>query len=158
MPSKLDSIDLRILRLLQGDGKMKIKDIAGNLEMSNTPVYERIKRMEREGFIKGYSTQIDREKLGFNIVAFVSITLDKHSTDALNVFKEQIEDMDEILECYYIAGLFDFLLKIVVQDMNTYQDFITQRLASIDVVGKVQSSFVMSEIKYNHLLSPKASE
>lgn len=158
MPSKLDSIDLRILRLLQGDGKMKIKDIAGNLEMSNTPVYERIKRMEREGFIKGYSTQIDREKLGFNIVAFVSITLDKHSTDALNVFKEQIEDMDEILECYYIAGLFDFLLKIVVQDMNTYQDFITQRLASIDVVGKVQSSFVMSEIKYNHLLSPKSSE
>lgn len=152
MSSQLDHIDVRILELLQEDGKMKIKDIAASLEMSNTPIYERIKRMEREGYIKGYSTILDKNKLGFSIVAFVSVTLDRHSSDAMKAFKASIDEMHEIVECYQIAGLFDFLLKIVVKDMPGYQEFITERLSSIKVVGKVQSSFVMNEIKHNHLL------
>ncbi len=147
MQEKIDAIDKRIIQLLQQDGKMKIKEIANELKMSNTPIFERIKRLEKNGVIIGYSTLIDKEKLGFNLVAFCSVTLESHHKDYLNEFIRDIRLLPEIIECYHIAGMFDYLLKIYVKDMADYQNFITQKLASVANVGRVQSSFVMTEIK-----------
>lgn len=147
MAYQIDETDKKIIRLLQGDGKLKIKEIAGELGMSNTPVFERIKRLEKESFIKGYSTIVNREKLGFQLVAFCTVTLEGHHTAYLDQFVKDVRLLPEVIECYHIAGLFDYLLKIFARDMNDYQHFITHKLASLANIGRVQSSFVMTEIK-----------
>ncbi len=152
MPVKIDATDRRILQLLQKDGKIKIKEIAHELNMSNTPIFERIKRLEKEGLILGYSTLVDKEKLGFKLVAFCSVTLERHHKEYLGQFETDVMEIPEVIECYHIAGMFDYLLKVYVKDMTDYQLFITQKLASLPNIGKVRSSFVMTEIKNDNIL------
>jgi len=152
MTYQADAIDRRIIQLLQEDGKMKIKEIAAVLNMTNTPIFERIKRLEKEGYIKAYSAVVDRQKLGFSLVAFCNVTLETHHKTNINQFVHDIEMLSEVVECYHIAGLYDYLLKIYVKDMVDYQDFITNKLASIPNIGRVQSSFVMTEVKNNNVL------
>jgi len=152
MSYEADAIDRRIIRLLQEDGKMKIKEIASALKMTNTPIFERIKRLEKEGYIKAYSAIIDKEKLGFSLVAFCNVTLETHHKTNITQFVNDIGKLSEVVECYHIAGLYDYLLKIYVKDMVDYQDFITNKLASIPNIGRVQSSFVMTEVKNNNVL------
>lgn len=152
MDYKIDAIDRRIIQLLQMDGKMKIKEIAHSLKMTTTPIFDRIKRLEKEGFIEGYSTRVNKEKLGFNLVAFCTVSLESHHKEYLHQFVKDVESISEVAECYHIAGMFDYLLKIYVKDMVDYQNFITQKLASLPNIGRVQSSFVMTEVKNNHVL------
>lgn len=147
MNYQLDAIDKRIIQLLQKDGKMKIKEIANLLKMTNTPVFDRIKRLEKEGFIKAYTAIVDNEKLGVQLIAFCSVTLEKHHIEYINQFVEDVKKIPEVVECYHIAGMFDYLLKIYIKDMTDYQLFITQKLSAIANIGRVQSSFVMTEIK-----------
>ena len=147
MKNTLDPIDRRIVELLQNNGKLKIKDIAEKLGMTTTPTYERIKKIEQNGYIKGYTATVDNEKMGFDIVAYCSISLEKHNHAFIEQFIEEVAKLDEVLECYHIAGMFDYLLKVYATDMKEYQDFIANKLASLKNIGKVQSSFVMSEIK-----------
>lgn len=153
MESKIDAIDRRIIQLLQQDGKIKIKELADKLKMTNTPVFDRIKRLEAQGFILGYTAIVDRTKLGYMITAFCSVTLELHHKDFLSQFVEDVKNLEEVAECYHIAGMFDYLLKIYVKDMTAYQNFITQKLSSIPNIGRVQSSFVMTEIK-NEVVLP----
>jgi DNA-binding Lrp family transcriptional regulator len=115
--------------------------------MTNTPIFDRIKRLEKEGFITGYSAIVDKEKLGYKLVAFCSVTLESHHKEYLNQFVREVKELPEVIECYHIAGMFDYLLKIYVKDMVDYQNFIAQKLASLANIGRVQSSFVMTEIK-----------
>lgn len=152
MDYKIDAIDKRIIQLLQQDGKMKIKEVGHALKMTTTPIFDRIKRLEREGFIEGYSTIVNKEKLGFNLVAFCTVSLESHHKEYLNQFVKDVKNIPEVAECYHIAGMFDYLLKIYVKDMVDYQNFITQKLASLPNIGRVQSSFVMTEVKNNHVL------
>jgi len=152
MDYKIDAIDKRIIQLLQQDGKMKIKEVAHALKMTTTPIFDRIKRLEKEGFIEGYSTIVNKEKLGFNLVAFCAVSLESHHKEYLNQFVKDVENIIEVAECYHIAGMFDYLLKIYVKDMVDYQYFITQKLASLPNIGRVQSSFVMTEVKNNPVL------
>ena len=152
MESKIDAIDKRIIMLLQKDGKMKIKEIADALKMTNTPVFERIKRLEKDGFILGYSTIINKKKLGFGLVAYCSVTLESHHREYLVQFESDVKQIPEVIECYHLAGMFDYLLKLYVKDMFDYQQFITDKLASLPNIGRVQSSFVMTEIKNETVL------
>jgi DNA-binding Lrp family transcriptional regulator len=152
MDYKIDAIDKRIIQLLQQDGKMKIKEVAHALKMTTTPIFDRIKRLEKEGFIEGYSTIVNKEKLGFNLVAFCAVSFESHHKEYLNQFVKDVENIIEVAECYHIAGMFDYLLKIYVKDMVDYQNFITQKLASLPNIGRVQSSFVMTEVKNNPVL------
>ncbi len=148
----IDATDNRILQLLQSNGKIKIKEIAQALGMTNTPIFDRIKRLEREGFIKGYRAIIDREKLGFGLVAFCSVTLERHHKEYLDQFVIDIKKIPEVIKCYHIAGTFDYLLKIYVRDMSDYQHFLSQKLATLPNIGRVQSSFVMTEVKDENTL------
>lgn len=147
MKYQVDAIDRKIIKLLQQDGKMRIKEIAAQLGLTNTPVFDRIKRLEADGVITGYTAKVDRSKLGFQLIAFCSVSFDQHQRELIRNFEEDIAKLDEVLECYHIAGMFDYLLKVLVVDMDQYQQFITEKLASIQYIGKVQSSFVMTEVK-----------
>lgn len=152
MDYQIDATDKRILQLLQKNGKIKIKEIAKALKMTNTPIFDRIKRLEKEGYIEGYAAKLAKEKLGFQLVAFCSVTLEKHHNEYIHQFVEDIQGIPEVIECYHIAGMFDYLLKIYAKDMEDYQHFITKKLAALPNIGKVQSSFVMTEVKNNQIL------
>ena len=142
----LDDIDLRILSLLQRDGKMTIKEVASQLSLTMTPVYERIRKMEREGVIRKYMALLDRKKLGYEMLVFCEVSLKSHSIEYIQQFTESIAVVHEVVECYHIAGRYDFLLKVVVKTMDDYQKFVLTRLSSLDNIGRVQSLFVLREV------------
>ena len=148
----MDAIDRRILDLLQRDGKIKIKEIAAALNMSNTPIFERIKRLEKDGVISGYKAVVDRNKLGFHLTAFCAVSLESHHVEYIEQFVDDVRGLSEVAECYHIAGSFDYLLKLYMKDMEDYQIFVSKKLASLANIGKVQSSFVMTEIKNEKVL------
>jgi Lrp/AsnC family leucine-responsive transcriptional regulator len=148
----LDATDLRILALLQENAQLTNKEIAARIGMTTTPVYERIKRMHEQGYIRRYAALLDREKLGLALVAFCNVQLKEHSRPYLVQFEEQVRALNAVVECFHLAGMYDYLLKVVTKDMADYQHFIINTLAALDNIGTVQSSFVMTEIKYSTAL------
>jgi DNA-binding Lrp family transcriptional regulator len=146
---QLDNTDYQILHLLQKNAKFTIKEIASEMGMTTTPVYERIKRMEEDGYIQNYVALLDKEKLGLHLTIFCKVSLQDHSQEHLEVFETQVKDHPEIIECFQIAGDFDYLLKVVLQDMAAYQKFMIGKLAKLPNIQKVQSSFVMNQVKCN---------
>ena len=149
---QLDATDRRILKMLQHDAKVTIKEMANQLNMTNTPVFERVKRLERDGFIKQYTAILDRQKIGLQMVVFCTVSLKVHHADFLERFEEEVTCLEEVVECYHIAGMFDYLLKVVVKDMDVYRQFVSKKLAALENIGKVQSSFVMTEIRHSTAL------
>lgn len=143
----LDKKDRLILKLLQEDAKASIKKIANEVGLSVTPVYERIKRLEKKGIISHYSAILDKEKIGLELSVFCQVSLRIHSESYIKRFKRFIVQKKEIQEAYHIAGNFDYLLKIVVHDSKQYHKFIVEHLSKLDVVSNVQSNIVMDEIK-----------
>jgi len=143
----LDPTDIRILNLLQLNGKLTNKEIAESVGMSISPVFERVKRLEEKGVIRRYTAQLDRTLVGLEMIAFCNVSLKEHNRAYLDRFESEISALSEVIECYHIAGLFDYLLKIAVKDMNAYHHFMIDKLAALDNIGNVQSMFVMNEIK-----------
>ena len=144
----LDQTDRHILQLLQHDARLTNKEIADKLGKSISPVYERIKWLEQEGYITRYVGLADRNKLGLHLVAFTNVQLKEHAQSMLQAFEREVVKLPEVLECYHMTGMYDYLLKVVVTDMNQYQDFIVNKLAKLPNIGTVQSSFIMTEVKY----------
>jgi len=143
----MDEIDRRILEILEKDAKLSTKEIAAKVGLSVTPVFERIRKMERRGIITGYRARVNRESVGRNILAICSISLDQHRTEYLKRFEKEIVNFPEIDECLHVAGQFDYLLRVSTPDMESYRRFVTEKLASLDNIAHVQSSFVMTEVK-----------
>ncbi|MBS2097263.1 Lrp/AsnC family transcriptional regulator [Carboxylicivirga linearis] len=144
---QLDATDKKLIMLLQKDAKMTTKQLAHHLNLSITPVFERIKRLERNGVIEKYVAIINKEKVGKELIAFCNVSLKEHSHDIIRDFEKSISELPEVLECHHIAGMFDYTLKVVTEDMETYHHFVYNKLSSVNNVGNVQSSFVMREIK-----------
>jgi Lrp/AsnC family transcriptional regulator, leucine-responsive regulatory protein len=144
---KLDETDKEILKHLQQDAKLTTKELAGRLNLSATPVYERIKRLENEKAIKKYVAIVDREKLGLDLMVLCNIKLKEHAKEAGSKFVKAITIMPEVVEVLNISGDYDFQIKVVVTDMREYQSFIMNKLASLENIGSTQSIFVMGEIK-----------
>lgn len=142
---KLDATDIKILEVLQTDGRITTKALADQLSLSTTPVFERVKRLEREGIIKQYVALLDNRKLDLMLTAFISISLTKHSRSYLEKFVNEVNQYPEVMECYHIAGNFDFLLKVVLKNMERYEAFVLTKLSTIVNLGQVQSSFVLSQ-------------
>ncbi|RPD97934.1 Lrp/AsnC family transcriptional regulator [Aureibaculum marinum] len=143
----IDSVDKSILKLLQSDAKLTIKEIGNKLNLSATPIFERIKRLERSGYITSYKALIDRKKVGLSLMVFCDISLNQHHASHIAKFEKDIQQFNEVIACYHIGGSFDYLIKVVAKDMDEYQNFVSKKLASIDNIRKVQSSFVMREVK-----------
>jgi DNA-binding Lrp family transcriptional regulator len=148
MAIKMDSTDKEILRHLQQDALLTTKELASRLNLSPTPVYERVRRLEKDGVIKKYVALVDREKVAKDLMVFCSIRLKEHAQEAGAKFVQEIVRLDEVQECYNISGDYDFMLKIVVHDMREYQAFLMNKLASLENIGSTHSIFVMSEIKH----------
>lgn len=148
----LDAKDISILALLQQNARMTVKEIADTIHLSTTPVHERIKRLEANGVIKQYATLVDHTKVKKGLIAICYVSLKEHSKTAGTKFIKAINAMTEVIECYNISGEFDFMLKVVTEDMNAYHDFHVNKLSSIENMGHVQSVFVIGIIKQTHQL------
>lgn len=143
----LDKTDLLILKYLQQNARMTIKEISEKVHLSTTPVHERIRRMEQGGVITKYVTLVNAAKTGKGLMVICYVSLRQHSKNAGARFIKSILEMNEVLECLTISGQFDFLLKVVTENMDSYYDFHVNRLSEIENVGNVQSVFVMGVVK-----------
>lgn len=150
--NSLDGKDLAILRLLQENARITVKEISDKVHLSTTPVHERIKRMEETGVIKQYATLVDHTKVKKGLMVICYVSLKQHSKEAGDKFIKIIQELNEVIECYNISGEFDFMLKVVSEDMNAYYDFHVNKLSQIENMGHVQSVFVMGIIKQTHQL------
>ncbi len=148
----LDKKDLEILKLLQQNARITIKEISGKIHLSTTPVHERIKRMEESGVIKQYVTLVNHEKVNKGLMVICYVSLKQHSKNAGVKFIKTIHELNEVVECFSISGEFDFMLKVICEDMNSYYDFHVNKLSEIENMGHVQSIFVMGIIKQTHQL------
>ena len=147
-----DSKDLLILGLLQENARITVKEISEKIHLSTTPVHERIKRMEAEGVIKQYVTLVDPGKVKRGLMVICYVSLKVHSKNAGLKFIKTINELNEVTECFSISGEFDFMLKVVAENMDAYYDFHVNRLSPIENMGHVQSVFVMGIIKQTHRL------
>jgi Lrp/AsnC family leucine-responsive transcriptional regulator len=151
-PAKLDQKDLAILKLLQHNARITVKEISDKVHLSTTPVYERIKWMEETGVIKQYATLVDHSKVKKGLMVICYVSLKQHNKTAGAKFIKAINEMDEVIECYNISGEFDFMLKVVAENMDSYYDFHVNHLSEIENIGNVQSVFVMGVVKQTHVM------
>lgn len=126
---------------------MTVAQLANEVNRSPTPVYERIKKLEANGVICGYTAIVDHSKLNRGLTAFCEVSLKSHEAGHLKAFEEKIWELDDIIECHHIAGSFDYLLKIQVSDISTYQKFVMEKLTSVPYIAHLQTDFAMKEIK-----------
>ena len=143
----VDRKDLEILKLLQKNARITVKEIAETIHLSTTPVHERVKRLEQSGIITHYAAMLDAAKLGKRLMVICHVSLREHNKIAGSKFIKAILAMPEVLECYSISGEFDFLLKVLTEDMEVYYDFHVNKLSQVENVGHVQSTFVMGVVK-----------
>lgn len=147
---KLDKVDLQILRTLQENARLTTKELAARVNLSSTPVFERLKRLENNGYIKKYIAVLDAEKLNQGFVVFCNVKLKRMNRDIAADFAKVVQDIPEVTECYNISGSFDYLLKIHAPNMKYYQEFLLNVLGTIDSLGSVESTFVMYEVKHDY--------
>jgi len=143
----LDRIDRRILRTLQEDGRLSNVELARRVGLSPTPCLERVRRLERAGYITGYRALLSPQKLDAALLAFVQVTLDRTTPDAFEQFRATVVAMPEVLECHMVAGGFDYLLKVRVRDMAGYRHFLGETLTSIRGISQTHTYVVMEEVK-----------
>lgn len=148
----LDEKDMAILRLLQQNARITVKEISDTIHLSTTPVHERIKRMEEMGVIKQYATLVDHAKVKKGLMVICYVSLKQHNKNAGLKFIKAIQEMHEVIECYNISGEFDFMLKVVAENMDAYYDFHVNKLSQVENMGHLQSVFVMGIIKQTHQL------
>lgn len=148
----LDKKDFAILRLLQENARITVKELSEKTHLSTTPVHERIKKMEANGVITQYVTLVDHTKVNRGLMVICYVSLKQHSKNAGVKFIKTINELTEVIECYSISGEYDFMLKVVCEDMNAYYDFHVNKLSAADNIGHVQSTFVMGIIKQTHQL------
>lgn len=144
---ELDAIDEQIISILQKQGKMNNKEVANKIGLSVTPTFERIKRLERLGVIKGYHAEINRAYLGKELQVFCQVSLKSHQLDILDEFERSVVELKEVESCYHVAGSVDYTLLVGVKDMEAYQYFLKNKLTRIPHIAQVHSNFVMTALK-----------
>jgi DNA-binding Lrp family transcriptional regulator len=131
---------------------MTNRQIAVELNLTTTPIHERIKRLRRDGFIEKYTIELNRKKLNKNLIVFCNVSLKEHAQQFLTQFERDVQTVPEVVECYCVSGGSDFLLKVIVSDMEEYKDFILNKLAAISNIGSAQSHFVITEAKHSSII------
>ncbi|GMV77045.1 MAG: AsnC family transcriptional regulator [Chitinophagaceae bacterium] len=148
----LDEKDIAILKVLQHNAKATVKDIAQEIHLSTTPVHERIKRLEKNGVIKQYATLLDYTKVKKSLMVICYVSLKEHSKNAGTKFIKHIHTLPEVIECYNISGEFDFMMKVIAENMDDYYNFHVNKLSQSENIANVQSVFVMGVIKQTHVV------
>jgi DNA-binding Lrp family transcriptional regulator len=145
---KLDEIDLNILRILQKDSKKTTKEIAQILNLTASPVYERTRRLEKKGYIKKYVALLDKKLIKRPVTAICMVSLRYHNEGFIEKFDRQIKAIKEVQECYHMAGKVDFFLKINLESLDSYHEFVRLKLSKIENIGVLESYFVLKEISH----------
>jgi len=148
MTDDLDQIDQKILKELQRDGRLSHQDLSARIGLSPTPCARRIRKLEAEGYIIGYSATIDERKLGFGFNVFVSVRLDQQVDDRLVSFEKELGRFPEVVDCWLMTGSFDYLIRIAVHDLNEFERFLTGRLTKLPGVASLESSIPIRRVKY----------
>lgn len=146
----IDATDIKLLRALQANARLTVKELAARVNLSTTPVFKRVQRMERDGIIKGYIAVLNAEKLNRGFVVFCQVKMNRLGRDIAADFANTIKRIPEVTECYNISGQYDYLLKIHAPDMKYYQEFVLNVLGTIPHLGSLESTFVMDEIKHDY--------
>ncbi|MBL8271231.1 Lrp/AsnC ligand binding domain-containing protein [Steroidobacter sp.] len=158
-PSReLDRVDRQLLSLLQGDGRLTVAELARTVNLTLTPCIERVRRLEREGFIDGYYAHLNPKSLGQSMLAFTEVTLDHATQDVFQRFKEAVRLVEEIVECHMVAGGFDYLIKTRVQDMDEYRRVLGDKIVNVRGVRHTQTYFVLEEVKSTHAVRVRLNE
>lgn len=144
---KWDAIDKQLLQYLQEDAKQTTKQLSAKLNLSVTAVYERIKKLERNGVIKKYVTLLDKKALNLGFMVFCHVKLTQHTEKNISEFEAEVSGLPEVLECFHVSGEYDYLLKVVVKDMDAFRTFMINKLTSLKHIGSTQSSFNINEVK-----------
>jgi Lrp/AsnC family leucine-responsive transcriptional regulator len=148
----MDLIDKKLLQLLQTDSKKTTKELSSKLNLSVTAVYERIKKLEREGIIDKYVVLLNRSKVDKGFVVFCHLKLIQHTREFLTKFESEVVKLPEILECHHVSGDYDYILKIAVKDMEAYREFLVTKLTTLEHIGSTHSTFMISEVKNTTLI------
>ena len=143
----MDTIDKKLIGLLQEDCKKTTKAYAVDLNLSSTAVYERIRKLEREGVITKYVALVDKEKVGRDFTVLCHVRLIQHTKENILRFEKQVQKLDEVADCFHVSGDYDYILTIHVSDINAYREFMVNKLTAIDQIGSTQSSFVINSVK-----------
>ena len=143
----MDALDKKLLGLLQKEKKKTTKELSMVLNLSVTAVYERIKKLEREGVIKKYVALLDRNKIEKAFVVFCHVKLIQHTKDLIHTFESEVIKLDEVSECFHVSGDYDYILKVNVKDMVEYREFMVTKLTGLQHIGSTQSSFMIGEVK-----------
>src|SRR6187549_315093 len=143
----LDATDKKLLVLLQTDSKKTTKELSLKLNLSVTAVYERIKKLEREGIIDKYVVLLNRHKIEKSFMVFCHLKLIQHTKEFVSQFEREVVQLDEVLECHHVSGDYDYILKIVVKDMDAYREFLVAKLTALQHIGSTHSTFIISEVK-----------
>jgi Lrp/AsnC family leucine-responsive transcriptional regulator len=150
---KLDQTDKKLLALLQTDSKQTNKELSNKLGLSVTAVYERIKKLEKEGVVEKYVALVSKKHIEKNFVAHCHVRLTQHSKDFVMKFEREILKLEEVTECYHVSGDYDYILKVLVKDMGAYRDFVVTKLTAIPNIGNTHSIFVIGEVKHTTAIS-----
>jgi len=143
-----DETDKKLLHLLHNNSKQNTKALSHKLDLSVTAVYERIKKLENNGIISNYVALVDQQRVEKDFVAFCHVKLVQHSQDYVVKFEREVARLDEVLECYHLSGDYDYLLKVLVKDMNAFREFMVKKLTKIDHIGSTHSMFMINEVKH----------
>ena len=143
----LDPTDKKLLQLLQADSKRTTKQLSIKLNLSVTAVYERIKKLERDGTIEKYVVLLNKNKIDKNFVVFCHIKLIQHTKEFLTKFESEVIQLKEVQECHHVSGDYDYILKIAVKDMESYREFLVTKLTNLQHIGSTHSTFMISEVK-----------
>lgn len=149
---RLDKTDQKLLTLLQKNSNQTVKALAQQLGKTSTPIFERIKKLEKEGLIEGYSARLNAKKVGLKQCVFIAISLQGHTRSYLEKFVKEIDSFPEVTECHRVSGGFDYLLKLIVEDIEAYERFIISKLTLLPYIGNVQSHIVLSTSKETNQL------
>jgi Lrp/AsnC family leucine-responsive transcriptional regulator len=144
---KIDETDKKILEIIQRNGRITNTKLASMIGISQPAMLERVRRLESSGIISGYTAILDRDKIGLEVMVFVAVSLAVHQLASVDKIKKKIIGFPEVLECYQVSGDDDFILKVALENINSYMDFIMNKLSKISGIRKVKSSFVLSTVK-----------
>ena len=147
----LDRTDRKLLARLQQDGRVSVSQLAREVHLTVTPTLERVRRLEKTGYITGYIARLNAQRLGLGLLAYVEVQLDRTTPDAFERFKSAMLGLDEVMDCHMVAGGFDYLLKVRVKSMETYRSFLEQ-IGTVRGVQQTHTYFVMEEVKSTHAL------
>ena len=145
--SNLDPIDLKIMNVLQGDGRLTNQELADAVGLSPSPCLRRVRRLERDGFIRAYRAVLDRDSVGLGLTVFVDIKVEKHSRDNAKALQEALAALPEVVACHMVSGTADFIVEIVVPHLKAYARLLTEKLLTLPMIGDIRSNFALTRVK-----------